>query len=114
MTILNLACYELSESFASDGDESLEVKVSSTYLVLPYFFFFAGCNVISGETSIEEGRILPFFVWTVPLLAVVPFKTDKPRILLTLNNSYGLFLSYTLIVHSLWSLRMDLLHELSG
>ena len=49
MTILNLACYELSESFASDGDESLEVKVSSTYLVLPISFSLLGVMSLLGR-----------------------------------------------------------------
>ena len=54
VTILNLTCYELSESLPSDEDESLEFEVSSRLLLLPYFFLFAGCISASGESSLEE------------------------------------------------------------
>ena len=54
VTILNLTCYELSESLPSDEDESLEFEVSSRLLLLPYFFLFAGCISTSGESSLEE------------------------------------------------------------
>ena len=53
VTMLNLTCCESSESFPSDENELVEVEVSFRLLFLPYFFFFFGCNVTSGETSLE-------------------------------------------------------------
>ena len=54
VTIFNFVCCESSESFPSVEDESPEVEVWFRLLLLPYFFFLAGCNVTSGETSLEE------------------------------------------------------------
>ena len=68
---LNLACCGSSESLPSDEDKSLEVEVSSRLLLLPYFFFFTGCNVTSGKTSLEE---LPSVVDSLFLRLFLLFK----------------------------------------